>query len=314
MVTIDGCQTALYVSRPYDELVCSMNDLPDDIGIPDSLYLTTSVWAALVLAITSYNIVIHLLYKELRSPMGKLLVLYSIFMAIVSVDFFLILTFIYKFPISLDHVCHTFRLIFIAAYIGYEATATCILAHSAYHMRQSYKMIPTNPREDKIVWRRYLCYIIGTIAIAMLIILTYDVGTTEGRYYGYCSKRHPVFFIMVILTHAFSSINVLIQIAMFIAFLYYWYKMRNSMDLMDYQINKKIFLIAVAMGATISVANFFFLVDWINARVNDSKLSPLVQTIGAMVQLVQHSIIVGSLRWVKQVYRTFCMKELTTSE
>ena len=220
----------------------------------------------------------------------------------------------HKFPISLNHVCHTFKLVFVATYIGYEATATCILAHSAYHMRQSYRMIPINPRENKMVWRRYLCYIIGMITIAMLMILTYDVGTSEGRYYGYCSKHDPIFFIMVILTHAFTSISAPIQIAMFIAYLCYWYKMRNSKDLTDYQINKKIFLIAVAMGATICVANLVFLVNWINARVTDSNLSSLVEAIGAMMQLLQHSIIVGSLRRVKQVYRAFCMKEATTSE
>ena len=314
VVTIDGCQTAVEVSRPYDELVCSMNDLSDDTGIPNSLYLTILVWTALVLAITGYNIVIHLLYKKLRSPMGKLLMLYSIFLAIVSIDHFLILTFIHKFPINLDHVCHTFKLVFIATYIGYEATATCILAHSAYYMRQSYKMIPINPSEDKVVWRHYRCYIIGTIAIAMLLILTYDVGTTERRHYGYCSKHDPIFSTMVILTHTFSSINAPIQITMFIAYLCYWYKMRNLKDLTDYQINKKIFLIAVAMGATISVANFLFLVNWINARINDSNLLPLVQIIGAMILLLQHSIIVGCLRWVKQVYKVFCMKELTNSE
>ena len=313
VVTSDGCQTAIEVSRPYNELVCSMDDLPGDIGIPNSIYLITLVWTALVLAITGYNIIIHLLYKKLRCPMGKLLMLYSIFMAIFSVDFFLIITFIHKFPVSLNHVCHTLRLVFTATYIGYETTATCILAHSAYHMRQSYKMIPVNPREDKMVWRRYLYYIIGTIAIAMLMILTYDVGTTEGRYYGYCSKHHPIFSTMLILTHAFSAFNVLIQIAMFIAFLYYYHKMRYSKYLTDYQINKKILLIAVVMGATISVANFLFLVNRINARINDSNLSHLVQTIGAIMQLLQHSIIVGCLRWVKQVYKAFCMKESTNS-
>ena len=314
VVTIDGCQTAIEVSRPYDELVCSLNDLPDDIGISNSLYLTILAWTALVLAITGYNIVIHLFYKKLHRPIDRLLLLYSIFMALYSIDHFLILTFIHKFPISLDHVCHTLRLIFAATYIGYEVTATCILAHAVYHMRQSYRMIPINPRENKVAWRRYLCYIIGTTAIAMLMTVTYDVGTTEGRCYGYCSKSHPIFFTVVILTHAFSSLNVSIQIAMFMAYLCYWYKMRNSRGLMNYQINKKIFLIAVAMGATISVANFLFLVNWINARINDSNLLPLVQIIGAMILLLQHSIIVGCLRWVKQVYKVFCMKELTNSE
>ena len=101
-----------------------------------------------------------------------------------------------------------------------------------------------NPREDKVVWRHCLSYIIGTIAIAMLMILTYDVGRTEGRYNGYCSKHDPIFFTMVMLMYGFIFINAPIQIAMFIIYLYYWYKMRNVRDIISYQINRKIFCVA----------------------------------------------------------------------
>ena len=98
----------------------------------------------------------------------------------------MIITFVHKFPISsnLNYLYCIVRLVLFGANIGYEAIASCILAQSVYLLRQSYKMIPISPREDKIVWQRYLYYIVGTIAIAMLMILTYDVGTTEGRYYG----------------------------------------------------------------------------------------------------------------------------------
>ena len=246
---------------------------PVDIVLPNSTYIVLLVWAALLLAITSYNIAIHLLYKKLRNPMGKLLMLYSIFLAMLCVSFLLMTTFMIAFPINISHVCHVVKLLHVAAYIGYEAIATCILAHCAHQMRLSYKMIPLNPRENKVVWRRYLYYIIGTIAIAMLVILTYDVGTTEGQYNGYCSTYDPIHFTMVALMYSFTLINAPIQIAMFMTYLYYWYKMRNSRDLTDYQINQQIFRIAVAMGATISIANFFFLVNWINARTLGSDLS-----------------------------------------
>ena len=161
-----------------------------------------------------------------------------------------------------------------------------------------------------MVRRCYLCYIIGTVAIAMLIIVTYDVGTTEGRYNGYCSKYDPIYFTMVTMMHIISKLIAPIQIAMFIVYLYYWYKIRSTKDIMDYQINKKIFRIAIAMGATIGIANFQF-IDWIMiiARDDDDKnLTLLTEFIGSII-LLQHFIIVGSLRWVKHVYKVFCKKE-----
>ena len=315
VVTMKDSQTTIEVPRLYNEQVCSV--LPVDINISTPFYIYASVWTGLMLSLTGYNIVIHLLYKELRNPMGKLLTLYSIFLALSSGAFFMIMTFIYKFPVSNDfnHMCHFVKLVLVGTYIGYDAVASCILAYSAYLLRQSYKMIPPNPWEDKVVWRRYLYYVIGTIAIAMLMILTYDVGTTEGRYNGYCSKSDPIYFTMATMMHIFNLINAPIQIATLIVYLYYWYKMRNSRDITDYQINKKIFCIAIAMGATIGIANFFYFINWmiIIVRDDDKNLTLLTEFIGSIMLLLQHSIIVGSLRWVKHVYKAFCKKEPASS-
>ena len=301
VVTMKDSQTTIEVPRLYDEQVCGINDSLVDIVVPILTYIYASVWNALMLSVTGCNIVIRLLYKKLHNPTGKLLMLYSTFLALRSVAFFMIVTFIYKFPISNDfkHMCHTIKLVFAGTDIGYEAIASCILVHSAYHMRQSYKMIPVNPRDEKTAWSYYLCYIIGTIAMAMLLILTYDLGTTEGRHNGYCSKYDPVYFIMVTLMSVFSYINAPIQIAMFIVYLYYWRKMRNSRDTTDYQINKKIIRTAAAMGATISIANFFYFIDWmiIIAREEDGmNLTPLTEFVGSAMLLLQHSIIVGEAR------------------
>ena len=176
----------------------------------------------------------------------------------------MIITFVHKFPISsnLNYLCHIVKLVLFGANTGYEAIASCILAQSVYLLRQRYKMIPISPREDKVVWRRYLYYIVGTIAIAMLMILTYDVGTTEGRHYGYCSKHDMVYFNMITIILIISLINATIQIALFIIYLYCWYKMRSSQGVTDYQINKKLFHIAIGMGATISIAKFLFFIEW----------------------------------------------------
>ena len=141
VIMMKGSQTAIEVPRLHDELVCSMDDLPDDIVVAIPIYIYMSVWTTLVLAITGYNIIIHLLYKRLRNPIGKLLMLYSIFLAVSCVSFFMTLTFIFKFPININYLCNTFKLVFVATDIGYEVTATCILMHSMYYLQWSYKML-----------------------------------------------------------------------------------------------------------------------------------------------------------------------------
>ena len=48
-----------------------------------------------------------------------------------------------------------------------------------YHLQQSYKIQPVNPKEGKILLSDYFGYIIDRIIISMFIILTYDLGIRE---------------------------------------------------------------------------------------------------------------------------------------
>lgn len=309
VVAPNGSQTTMEVPRLYNELVCSMNDLSDDIVLPIPIYIYMAIWTIILLLVTSYNIVKHILYKKLHNPMGKLLLMYSSFLAISSVSFFMILTLIYQLSINYHHICHAIKITFIATDIGYEATATCILLHSAYLLWQCHRMRPAAHNEDKILSRYYFGYIIGTMAISMFIILTYDLGTSRGRFTGYCDQHDPIFPTMVTIMHTVSSINSLLQISLFIGYLYYWYKLRNSQDVTDPQINQQIFHIAIAMGATISVANFVFVLDLVIAKINGTNLTSLAQTTGSLMLLLQHCLIVGCLRWVKHVCKAVCKKE-----
>ena len=95
VVTMKDSQTTIEVPRLYDEPICSINDSPVDIVVPTVIYIYASVWNVLMLSMTGYNIVIYLLYKKLRNLMGKLLILYSIVLAMLCISFFMMLTFIY---------------------------------------------------------------------------------------------------------------------------------------------------------------------------------------------------------------------------
>ena len=310
VITTNDSQTTTAIPRLYNEPVCNMNGLSSDLEIPNFIYVYLTVWTALYLTMTGYNIIKHLLYKELHNPMGKLLMTYSIFLAVHSVSFFMVLMLIYKFSVTSNAVCLTIKLMLIATNIGYEATATCILVHCAYHFRQSYKMIPVNPGEDKRLLRRYFGYIIGIITISLFMILTYDLGTSvsNGKFNGHCSLRDPIHHSLLSIMYAVSTSNGLIQIAVFILYLYYWYKMWKCQDITDHQINKKILLISVGMGATISTANLFHFVHWVYARVNGTNLSALVEIIGSLMLILQQFIIAGSLRWMEKIYKALYKK------
>ena len=312
VVIINDSQTTIAIPRLYNEPVCNMNNFPRDLEVSTLQYIFASVWTALILSITGYNIIKHLLYEEFHNLMGKLLMTYSFFLAVRTICFFMMLMLIHKFSINSNTVCLIIKLLLIATNIGYEATATCILVHCAYHFRKSYKMIPVNPREDKRLSRRYFGYIIGIITISLFMMLTYDLGTSisNGKFNGHCSIRDPIYHTLLTIMYAVVTGNGLTQIAVFIVFLYYWYKMWKSRDIADYQINKEIFLISVGMGATISTANFFYFASWINARVNGTGLSVLVELIGSLMLVLQQFIIAGSLRWVEKIYKAFCRKSL----
>ena len=310
VVTPNDLQTTMTVSRLNNEPACSMDNSPGNIIIPTFLYAYISLWLALLLSVTGYNITIHLLFKELRTSLGKLLMLYSFFLAGQSISFFMIATLMYKFLIILHYICYIIKMVFIATDIGYDATATCVLVHSAYHLWQSYKIIPANPSMDKVLSRRYFCYIFGTVAASMCVILAYDFGINKQKFDVSCDQDDPTFDALVKVMFTVSSINRLIQIAFLIIYLYCWYQLKTSQDVTGYQINPKLFRIAIAMEVTITFAKLIFMLNWVIVQTTDINFSALVETIGSQILLIQHCIIVGLLRWVKNVYSALCKKQV----
>ena len=70
------------------------------------------------------------------------------------------------------------------------------------------------------------------------------------------------------------------------------------------------FLIAITMGATISIANFFVFVKWLIAVASGNSSLDLVENIGSLMFFIQHCIISGSFKWVGKIYKIFCKKKL----
>ena len=315
VVTSSDFQNFTTVSRLNNELICSViNNSPGNFILPSSLYAFMSVWLAILLLVTGYNITLHLSYKELRNSIGVLLMSYSFFLAAQSISFFMMATLMYKFLISLHYVCYIIKMVYIATDIGYDTTATCILMHTVYHLWQSYKMLPVNPSKEKVLLRRYFGYVTGIVIASMFIILAYDLGVNKQKFDASCDQHDPTFDALVTIMFTISSINRLTQIVLFITYLYYWYKLRTSQVATGYLIDPKLFRIAIAMGVTITFAKFIFMLNWMLVQTTGINFTPLVDSIGSVILLIQYCIIVGLLRWVKNVYTALCKKKVIMEE
>ena len=149
IVTPKDAQTATMVIAKMDgEPVCAKPNSRLDI-ITTRSYIFTTVAATLIVTMNSYNIIIHLLYKNLRNLIGKLLMLYSFFLAFRFITAFLLITSNYTITVNSVMVCYSLVIAFMVSYIGFEAVATCLLTYVAYTMYQSDKMYPVSDDRNK---------------------------------------------------------------------------------------------------------------------------------------------------------------------
>ena len=85
-----------------------------------------------------------------------------------------------------------------------------------------------------------------------------------------CDQHDPTFDALVTIMFNISSINRLIQIVLFIIYLYYWYKLRAPQGVTGYLINPKLFCIAITMGVTITFAKLILMLNWVILQTTNS--------------------------------------------
>ena len=56
------------------------------------------------------------------------------------------------------------------------------------------------------------------------------------------------------------------------------------------------------------------MLNWMLVRITDINFTALVDTTRSLILLIQHCIIVGLLRWVKNVYKALCEKKVVMEE
>ena len=257
---------SMVIAKLEKELPCEMTT--DNQQVPIIVILMAPT---LMILVSGYTAAIHILLKKLREKLfGKLLTFYSLVVVCLCLVLVALLVAHYSLAPNSQVACHGITVIYLLAYLCEALFATCLLHHVAYLMYRSYKLKPEMSKEtSKHFYIRYIAYVLGTVVSSVFLILLYDVITDNGRNTilpnGHCviptSRTYdPLVFISFI-----AVINKIVQVVIFITYLYYKYKVTKHIHgtRVSGKLNRQLHKITIAMGATIGLSHFSYLMQLI---------------------------------------------------
>ena len=263
----------------------------------------------------AYIVVIHLLFPELRSILGILLMSYNAAAFIVTVILIPLYLMHYVVALGSQLVCQTFMYMFMFTVMTTESYITCILFHVAYTMYLISKLRSEMPKNLLL---RYNCFVFGLLALFAVIIIGYDLYSGNGKQTilpdGYCvfANDHSSYQTHVI-TDFHNSAHKVAHMSLLVIFLFYYYKERNNkvapasrdnsnVNPTRVPVSKLLFRIAVAMGAFVGIARIIFVTTAIFAP----SYTDVTTNIGLFALLLQQCVVMGCFMCTRKMSRLCC--------
>ena len=301
IVTPIDDHTSMVIAKIDNEMPCLKfyNTIDDTQGNP---LVGITIISLLIMMASGYVVIVHLLFKQLRSLFRKLLIFYNL--CVMSTMGGVIVTYLmhYQITVNSQTICHTVLIVFMMIYTSTELYATNILTHLAYIMYRCYNLKPEmSDKRSKFLFRCYNAYAFITLVLFFFIAIAYDWRTGNGRYTilpnGHCNSISQYSYTTLFLNDIFISINKFIQIAMFLAYVVYFYKLKVNIG-NPIQYNRELFRIAIAMGATIGVSYFI----WVLLAFDPNpQHADIIGISGGVLLLIQQGVIMASFMCTKKM-------------
>ena len=304
MVTPKDGHTSIVIAKIDDELPC----LEYHNGSDDRQYTVHVIIVPLVMMVSICTIIIHLLFKDLRTSLfGKLLMLYNLAVFITAGGNCLLQITHYWINANSQILCHTATILTILGVSGVELFATNILTHSAYLMYRCYHLkSEISKKRLNYLFRCYTAYAAFTLVLVFFATIAYDWRTGNGKYTimsnGYCIiLDHPSYDTLAI-SSSVAAFNKIPQLAMFSAYLVYFYKFNKNVHAAQVTLSysRKLFRLATAMGSTVGLSTFIFAL-----LVFIPEYSQIIIIITSTIFLIQQVVIFASLIFTKKM-STLC--------
>ena len=280
--------TSVMIAKLEKELPCFTLSTTSDHG-NNGQFIGSLVLATLISIVSGYNIVVHLVFKELRNTFGKLVILLSFSVVIECAVIVVMLIVHHVIVVSSWVICQVTTTAYMSTDISVEGFSTCVLTHLAYVLYRSYnRASEVSTGRSKHLLRRYITYVVSQMTFFLAIIISYDLLSGTGRYTlqsdGHCiffdENSYATFFIWIINT----IINKFAQISMLAIYLFYFYKIKKSISRRH---KHKLSIVAITMGATIGLSQFI----WITNSISGSDYSAITSITGAVFLLLQQCVI-----------------------
>ena len=301
VVTPKGNHTSMVITKNEEHsLPCRSDDVNNNLGP-----LIGQIGTATLLGILSSIIItVHLLFKELRNPFGKLIICYNLALCVELIGLIALSITHFKIVTNSQVTCQTIFFIFIQGYMAYEGIATCILAYLAHIMYYGYNLRSISQEEHKKLLKYYLMYTIGSVGLFDFFVVSYDLATGNGVKTilpsGHCMFLGQDYDVTMKIPQAYAAFNKTTQIVFFLIYLFYFYKFNaersNEANRQHKKISRELFMVATAMGATVGLAQFIWLLKIFGS------IKYINGIIGAFILLIQQSIIVFSVLYRRIVY------------
>ena len=274
VIPTDGQTSTMLISKNDPELFCSSTGTTDNANTP-IIRVVTSLLSTLL---SGYIAVLHLMFKELRTIFGKLMIIYNIASSLTSLIIATLMLTHYSIMVYSITPCYLIYFALMQSTMVTEGSATCITAYFAYVMHQSCKCIEVKKEHNKKFYKNSMKYIFGSLLLFDILIFGYDFGTATFQHAvlpnGHCSYFAEYHTIEI--AQAYNIINKIVQIILLAVYFVYYYKLdkmftmlRTSTTNVNHQQNRLFFKLAVTMAATIGISQFVYpftsLISSINA-------------------------------------------------
>ena len=314
VVTPTNGQTFLLIHKNEHEQFClHRNSSRVIMTLPLGMILLT-----ITAIVSGYTTTVILIFKELRSTFGKLMMLYSMACTFHCINILALLITTFIVTVHSTMLCYIFWLLFLQFEMLTEEFSMCISAYLAYIMHSSYKCIQLTKESKKKLYKYSIMYAFGLLLLFDIVIITYDFGTNTFQHAistdGYCSFVPETRYI----TSGVLIPNIFFNKALEIIFLIFYFiyyrklnkllKMIRNMRSTDGQQNPLYLKVAIGMGATIGISKFLYIIDVLIIGHSD-----LLLLLATFCLLTQQTLIMTLIMCSKKMPR-LCKEKFCTSE
>jgi len=258
VVTPRNVITSLLIVKLENELPCVDKALDYD----DGLNILMVIVSVIMMVVSGCTAVIHLVDKQLRSIVGKLLILYSLSVICMCIAINALFFVRYKMTIYTQILCDIITFTFKLASISLEVFATCILTHLAYVMYRGSKLKPEMSRDrSNLLLKCYITYEIFTLLLTLILAVLYNL-LVNSRPHIFLPNDHCRLNITLKIITIPTTFNKVAQILMFLIYLYYSYKLGKKIHNAGMPSRQQSHLskIAISIGATVGISHFIYVI------------------------------------------------------